>query len=241
MPEPIVTVTDVTKVFPLRGKQEVRALDGVSLTVERGEYLSIMGPSGSGKSTLFNIIGALDKPTTGDVRIGELSLPNLKPKQLAYVRGQHLGYIFQAYNLIPSLTAIKNVALPRVFAGATPEEADEVAAQKLEEVGLGHRLGLRLGDRLDVRREATSEHGLGMRRRLRGGLEVPLGHRRDRGDPDVAAVSPLTEAAVGRLNRREMPQPRINRLPRRRRDLNKVDLLRTPAHFGFRRRRRSDE
>ena len=140
MPEPLVTVTDVTKVFPLKGKQEVRALDGVSLTVFRGEYLSIMGPSGSGKSTLFNIIGALDKPTTGDVRIGPLSLPSLRPKQLAYVRGQHLGYIFQAYNLIPSLTAVKNVALPRVFAGSPPEEADKVAAERLEQVGLGHRL-----------------------------------------------------------------------------------------------------
>lgn len=140
MNEPIVTVTDVTKVYPLKGKQEVRALDGVSLTVARGEYLSIMGPSGSGKSTLFNIIGALDKPTTGDVRIGPLSLPTLKPKQLAYVRGQHLGYIFQAYNLIPSLTALKNVALPRVFAGAPPEVADRIAAERLEQVGLGHRL-----------------------------------------------------------------------------------------------------
>ncbi|MEL7089582.1 MAG: ABC transporter ATP-binding protein [Planctomycetota bacterium] len=140
MPEPLVAVTDVTKVFPLKGKQEVRALDGVSLTVNRGEYLSIMGPSGSGKSTLFNIIGALDKPTSGDVRIGPLSLPTLKPKQLAYVRGQHLGYIFQAYNLIPSLTAIKNVALPKVFAGVDPKDADAAAAERLEQVGLGHRL-----------------------------------------------------------------------------------------------------
>ncbi|MEM7627667.1 MAG: ABC transporter ATP-binding protein [Planctomycetota bacterium] len=140
MQEPLVTVTDVTKVFPLKGKQEVHALDGVSLTVFRGEYLSIMGPSGSGKSTLFNIIGALDKPTSGDVRIGPLSLPTLKPRQLAYVRGQHLGYIFQAYNLIPSLSAIKNVALTRVFAGADPKDADAAATERLEQVGLGHRL-----------------------------------------------------------------------------------------------------
>ena len=140
MNEPIVTATDLTKVYPIKGRQEVRALDGVSLTVYRGEYLSIMGPSGSGKSTLFNIIGALDKPTTGDVRIGDLSLPSLSSKQLAFVRCQYLGYIFQAYNLIPALTAVRNVALPRIFAGAEPAEADEAAAQRLEQVGLGHRL-----------------------------------------------------------------------------------------------------
>jgi putative ABC transport system ATP-binding protein len=144
---PLVTVTDVVKTFPLKGRGrergEVRALDGVSLTVHRGEYLSIMGPSGSGKSTLFNIIGALDRPTSGDVRIGDLSLPTLSPKQLAYVRGHHLGYIFQAYNLIPALTALRNVALPRIFAGSPPAEAERVAAQKLEEVGLGHRLAHR--------------------------------------------------------------------------------------------------
>lgn len=142
MNETLITAKNLTKVYPLkgRGKAEVRALDGVSLTVNRGEYLSIMGPSGSGKSTLFNIIGALDKPTSGDVCIGELSLPSLTSKQLAYVRGHHLGYVFQAYNLIPSLTALKNVALPRVFAGESPEQADRAAQERLEQVGLGHRL-----------------------------------------------------------------------------------------------------
>lgn len=143
MPEPIVTVTNITKTYPLRGKQEVRALDGVSMTIHRSEYLSIMGPSGSGKSTLFNIIGALDKPTSGDVMIGDLSLPTLSSRQLAYVRCQHLGYVFQAYNLIPSLTALKNVALPRVFAGENIADADRAAAQRLEQVGLGHRLNHR--------------------------------------------------------------------------------------------------
>lgn len=145
MPEILITAENLTKVYPLKGraKAEVRALDGVSLTVHRGEYLSIMGPSGSGKSTLFNIIGALDKPTSGDVRIGDLSLPTLSSKQLAYVRGQHLGYVFQAYNLIPSLTALKNVALPRVFAGCTPEQADAEATKRLGQVGLGHRLNHR--------------------------------------------------------------------------------------------------
>jgi len=145
MRKTLITAENLTKVYPLRGrgKAEVRALDGVSLTVGRGEYLSVMGPSGSGKSTLFNVIGALDKPTSGDVRIGDLSLPSLSSKQLAYVRGQYLGYVFQAYNLIPSLTALKNVALPRVFSGESPEGADRAAAERLEQVGLGHRLSHR--------------------------------------------------------------------------------------------------
>ncbi|MEM8739834.1 MAG: ABC transporter ATP-binding protein, partial [Planctomycetota bacterium] len=150
MDPPLVNVTDVVKTFPLRRRggerQEVRALDGVSLTVRRGEYLSIMGPSGSGKSTLFNIIGALDVPTSGDVRIGDLSLPTLSSRQLAYVRGHHLGYIFQAYNLIASLTAVRNVALPRIFAGHSPQDAERVATAKLEQVGLGHRLTHRPGE-----------------------------------------------------------------------------------------------
>ncbi|MEM8739612.1 MAG: ABC transporter ATP-binding protein [Planctomycetota bacterium] len=157
--EPIVQVRGVTKTYG-RGRRRwgrrrpegregdgvVYALRGVDLEVFAGEYLSIMGPSGSGKSTLFNLIGALDKPTAGDVQIGSLSLPTLRPRQLAYVRGQHLGYVFQAYNLIPSLTAVKNVALPRVFAGSDPAEADAAARARLEQVGLGHRLTHRPGE-----------------------------------------------------------------------------------------------
>ena len=124
----------------------VYALNGVSLEVFRSEYLSIMGPSGSGKSTLFNIVGALDKPSEGDVKIGPLSLPRLSSRELAYVRCNYIGYVFQAYNLIPSLTAVKNVSLPAVFQGLTPDEADERAATRLKQVGLGHRLDHRPGE-----------------------------------------------------------------------------------------------
>ncbi|MEM9883510.1 MAG: ABC transporter ATP-binding protein [Planctomycetota bacterium] len=138
----LIQARGVTKVYGRRGA-EVHALRGVDLDVRRGEYLSIMGPSGSGKSTLFNLIGALDRPTAGDVRIGELSLPKLSSRQLAYVRCRYLGYIFQAYNLIPSLTAVGNVALPRVFAGDPREAAEAAARRRLEQVGLGHRLGHR--------------------------------------------------------------------------------------------------
>jgi putative ABC transport system ATP-binding protein len=135
----LIQVTDVSKIYALK-RETVYALNKVTLEVFRSEYLSIMGPSGSGKSTLFNIIGALDKPSEGNVEIGPLSLPKLNSRQLAYVRCNYIGYVFQAYNLIPSLTAVKNVSLPAVFQGLTPEEADERAAKRLTQVGLGHRL-----------------------------------------------------------------------------------------------------
>jgi putative ABC transport system ATP-binding protein len=140
--EVLISATGVSKVYRMRA-QEVYALRDVSVDVMRGEYLSIMGPSGSGKSTLFNMIGALDVPTSGRVTIGPLDLTRLSSRQLAYVRSNYIGYIFQMYNLIPSLTALKNVALSRMFTGEEPHKADEAAAATLERVGLGHRLGHR--------------------------------------------------------------------------------------------------
>ncbi len=137
--EPFISVNGVSKIYRLRGG-EVHALDNVDLTVFRGEYLSIMGPSGSGKSTLFNIVGALDHPTQGYAQIGPLRLTELSSRELAYVRCNYVGYIFQAYNLIPSLTALKNVAISNILMGATPQDADEAATKSLESVGLGHRL-----------------------------------------------------------------------------------------------------
>jgi putative ABC transport system ATP-binding protein len=141
----LIEVENVSKIYYLK-RETVYALKDVSLQVFRSEYLSIMGPSGSGKSTLFNIIGALDHPTEGRVQIGPLDLTKLTSRQLAFVRCNYIGYIFQAYNLTQSLTALKNVSLPRVFMGATPDEADEVAAERLTQVGLGHRLDHRPGE-----------------------------------------------------------------------------------------------
>jgi ABC-type polar amino acid transport system ATPase subunit len=135
----LVRVRGVSKTYRLQG-ETVHALRDVDLDVAQGEYLSIMGPSGSGKSTLFNIIGALDRPSSGTVSIGPLDLTELSSRKLAYVRCHYIGYVFQAYNLIPALSALKNVALPRIFMGASPEAADEAAAKRLDQVGLGHRL-----------------------------------------------------------------------------------------------------
>lgn len=136
---PIVQVHKVSKIYRLR-EETVYALREVSLTIFQGEYLSIMGPSGSGKSTLFNIVGALDNASEGYAQIGDIRLTELTSRQLSHVRCNYIGYIFQAYNLIPSLTALRNVALPRIFMGVPPEEADAKAAEVLESVGLGHRL-----------------------------------------------------------------------------------------------------
>jgi putative ABC transport system ATP-binding protein len=135
----LIRARGVRKQFKLKD-QVVNAIDGVDLDIFLGEYLSIMGPSGSGKSTLFNMIGALDRPTGGSVQIGPMELTKLSSRQLAHVRCNYIGYIFQAYNLIWSLTALRNVALPAIFTGITTEEAEAKAQKVLERVGLGHRL-----------------------------------------------------------------------------------------------------
>ena len=140
MPENvIVRLKDVSKTFGAEPNL-IYALRSVSVEVFRGEYLSVMGPSGSGKSTLFNMVGGLDRTSDGTVEIGGVVLNQLTDGQLAYFRGRHIGYIFQAYNLIASMTALKNVALPALLAGASPAEAEQRARKVLERVGLEHRL-----------------------------------------------------------------------------------------------------
>jgi putative ABC transport system ATP-binding protein len=135
----IVSCNAVTKTFVM-GKEEVRALRGITVDIARGEYVSIMGPSGSGKSTLFNMIGGLDVPTSGDVRVDGCRLADLNSSQLAWFRCHKIGFIFQSFNLVPTMSALENVAIPRVFAGVPPRAAREDAAKILDRVGLGHRL-----------------------------------------------------------------------------------------------------
>ncbi len=135
----IITTHDVTKVYQL-GAEQVHALRGISLDVRRGEYLSILGPSGSGKSTFFNMVGGLDRPSAGSVSIDGCNLQELNQKQLAWIRCHKMGYIFQSFNLIQTMTAVENVALPRIFAGESPAKARAAAAEILDLVGLGHRL-----------------------------------------------------------------------------------------------------
>lgn len=137
--EVLIKVNHVNKEFNL-GKTVVHALKDINLEIFSGEYLSIMGPSGSGKSTLFNMIGALDKPSSGYVEVAGVNLTKLTPRQLAHFRGNHIGYVFQAYNLLHAYDAISNVTMPLLFSGIAPDKARKRAIEVLEMVGLGHRL-----------------------------------------------------------------------------------------------------
>ena len=134
----VVRVTGVTKVFKL-GKIDVEALKGIDLEIAKGNYISIMGPSGSGKSTLFNMIGGLDKPSSGKVFIDEVDIAQLDAYELAWLRCRKIGYIFQTFNIIQVMTALENVTLPMVFAGMNNDAAVEKGMQLLELVGLGDR------------------------------------------------------------------------------------------------------
>ena len=135
----IARAIDVTRRYALGG-ETVWALRGISLEVYEGEYLSIMGPSGSGKSTFFNMIGALDQPTSGTIEFMGEDLFKLPEEKQAWIRCNKIGYIFQTYNLIPVMSALENVALPMVMKGATRKDARDRAAEVLERVGLGNRL-----------------------------------------------------------------------------------------------------
>lgn len=135
----IVRAIDVRKRYG-KGDAEIWALNGVSCQIESGEYVSIVGPSGSGKSTLFNLIGGLDVPTSGNVFVESVDIGQLPAAELAHLRSQRIGYIFQTFNLIGVRTALENVALPMLIAGDSPEDADQRAIQLLDKVGLGHRL-----------------------------------------------------------------------------------------------------
>lgn len=142
MSDTVVRTENVVKEYRM-GENIVRALAGVDIDVKRGEYISIMGPSGSGKSTLFNMIGALDRPTSGDVFIDGQNTSNLTQSQIAWLRCHRLGYIFQTFNLLSVMTALENVVLPMIFAGLSDAERKEKAAELLISVGLGERLNHR--------------------------------------------------------------------------------------------------
>jgi len=134
----MIEAVDVAKVYR-RGRTEVRALAGVSLTVPKGEFLSVMGPSGSGKSTLLNLLGALDVPGSGSLRIDGRELSRMKDDELSAFRRERLGFVFQFFNLMPTMTALENVMLPGLLSGRARAELRRRAEVLLETVGLGSR------------------------------------------------------------------------------------------------------
>jgi putative ABC transport system ATP-binding protein len=134
----VIRAVDVFKVYKM-GDSETYALRGATLDVRRGEYLSIMGPSGSGKTTLFNMVGGLNKPTSGKVYIDQVDIAQLDPYELAWLRCRKVGYVFQSFNLIQVMSCIENVMLPMSFAGLSSEDAHDKALGILDMVGLGDR------------------------------------------------------------------------------------------------------
>lgn len=136
---PLVELTNICKYYA-SGEMEVRALDGVDLTINQGEFLSILGPSGSGKSTLMNMLGCLDKPSDGDYLLVGQNVASLTANALAAIRNQKIGFVFQSFNLLEYATALDNVALPLVYGGIKAKERRQRAARLLEQVGLGDRL-----------------------------------------------------------------------------------------------------
>ncbi len=135
----MIELTGIHRVYDV-GEEQVHALNEVSLTMKDGEYVSIMGPSGSGKSTLLNLLGCLDRPTSGSYRLDGEEVARLSETELSRVRRHKIGFVFQFFHLVPRLTAAENVELPMLFAGLEPKDRRQRAAEALESVGLGGRV-----------------------------------------------------------------------------------------------------
>ena len=135
----ILKLTDICKDY-VQGKEPVRVLKNVNLTVEQGEYLAIMGPSGSGKTTLMNLIGCLDVPTSGVMELDGKDLKDLSDDRLADIRNKHIGFVFQSFHLLPKMDALENVALPLLYAGVPMKERKARAEEALKAVGLEERI-----------------------------------------------------------------------------------------------------
>jgi len=139
MNQTVIDIQGITKTY-VNGKLSVPVLHGIDLVVNKGEFVSIMGPSGSGKSTFMNILGCLDRPTTGSYRLNGDEVATLSDDELAYVRNKQIGFVFQSFNLLTKLTALENVALPMIYAGVNKKMRIERATQLLQSVGLGERM-----------------------------------------------------------------------------------------------------
>jgi putative ABC transport system ATP-binding protein len=209
---PAVEAVDVRRSYQLDGVS-VEALRGVSLRIDPGEYVAVVGPSGSGKSTLMHLLGCLDRPTAGVLRVGDRDVATLGDGELAGLRNRTIGFVFQSFQLLGRTTALDNVALPLVYRGVRRAERRERAEAALTAVGLAHRLGHRPGQlsggeqqRVAIARALVGEPGLLLADEPTGNLDTGSGAEimalldglvRDRGvavvvvthDPDVAAMA----------------------------------------------------
>lgn len=140
MEQPIIQIENLVRNFRL-GKQIIKVLKEISFSIEKNEYVALMGPSGSGKSTLMNLLGCLDTPTGGSYVLNNQDVSKLTDDQLAEIRNKEIGFVFQTFNLLPRATALDNVALPLIYAGKSKKQRDERALEVLNEVGLGDRVG----------------------------------------------------------------------------------------------------
>src|SRR5216117_1434113 len=134
----LVELRNVSKIYHLGG-EEIRALDDLSLDIQEGEFISIIGPSGSGKSTLMHILGCLDSPTSGTVRLDGTMIHDASPRELARIRNQKIGFVFQFFNLLPKLNVMQNVELPMIYSGVSGKQRRERAMASLEAVGMANR------------------------------------------------------------------------------------------------------
>lgn len=135
----VIKIRNITRDFPL-GSEVVKVLKGIDLDIERGEYVALMGPSGSGKSTLMNLLGCLDTPTSGSYELNGANVSHMTDDELAEIRNKEIGFVFQTFNLLPRTTALENVALPMVYAGASKSERTRRAEKVLADVGLADRM-----------------------------------------------------------------------------------------------------
>ncbi|MCD0452254.1 ABC transporter ATP-binding protein [Actinocorallia sp. API 0066] len=197
---PAIEAVDLTRSYDLGGER-VQALKGVSLTIGDGEYAAILGPSGSGKSTLMHVLGALDRPTTGTLRIAGRDVAGLDGDALAELRNAHIGFVFQSFHLLARTSAVDNVALPLAYRGVPKGERRLRAAAALERVGLGHRLGHRPNQlsggeqqRVAIARALVGGPRLVLADEPTGNLDTRTGHEvmdlleRLNGDQGVAVV-----------------------------------------------------
>ncbi|MDB5007369.1 MAG: macB 26 [Mucilaginibacter sp.] len=137
--EPLIILNDIGRKYVI-GSEIIHALKSVSLSINKGEFVALMGPSGSGKSTLMNILGCLDTPSKGEYTLNGINVSHMTDNELAEVRNKEIGFVFQTFNLLPRNTALDNVALPLVYAGVSKEKRQERAKRNLENVGLGNRI-----------------------------------------------------------------------------------------------------